>query len=58
MTAAGPGFELSEPNFHPPAARPGIVARADLVGRLAAAQAPIVTVTAPPGYGKTTLMAQ
>jgi LuxR family transcriptional regulator, maltose regulon positive regulatory protein len=57
-TAAGPGFELPEPKFHPPAARPGIVARADLVGRLAAAQAPIVTVTAPPGYGKTTLMAQ
>jgi LuxR family transcriptional regulator, maltose regulon positive regulatory protein len=57
-TAAGPGFELSEPNFHPPAARPGIVARAALVGRLAAARAPVVTVTAPPGYGKTTLMAQ
>jgi LuxR family transcriptional regulator, maltose regulon positive regulatory protein len=56
--AAGPGFELSEPKFHPPAARPGIVVRAALVGRLAAAQAPVVTVTAPPGYGKTTLLAQ
>ncbi len=57
-TAAGPGFELPEPKFHPPAARPGIVARAALVARLAAAQAPVVTVTAPPGYGKTTVMAQ
>jgi LuxR family maltose regulon positive regulatory protein len=57
-TAAGPGFELAEPKFHPPAARPGIVFRAALVGRLAAAQAPVVTVTAPPGYGKTMLLAQ
>jgi LuxR family maltose regulon positive regulatory protein len=38
--------------------RPGIVVRAPLVERLAAAQAPVVTVTAPPGYGKTTLLAQ
>jgi LuxR family maltose regulon positive regulatory protein len=57
-TAAGPGFALSEPKFHPPGVRPGIVARTALVQRLAAAQAPVITVTAPPGYGKTTLMAQ
>ena len=57
-TAPKPGFELSEPKFHPPAARPGIVVRAALAERLAAAQAPVITVTAPPGYGKTTLMAQ
>ena len=39
-------------------ARPGIVTRAALVDRLAAAQAPIISIAAPPGYGKTTLLAQ
>jgi LuxR family maltose regulon positive regulatory protein len=39
-------------------ARPGIVAREALVNRLAAAQAPVITIVAPPGYGKTTLLAQ
>src|SRR5215467_7802660 len=57
-TAAGPGFALSEPKFHPPGARPGIVTRTALLRRLATAQAPVITVTAPPGYGKTALMAQ
>ena len=57
-TAAGPGFALSEPKFHPPGARPGIVVRTPLLQRLATAQAPVITVTAPPGYGKTALMAQ
>src|SRR5215472_2415819 len=57
-TAAGPGFALSEPKFHPPATRPGIVVRTALLQRLATAQAPVITVTAPPGYGKTALMAQ
>ncbi len=51
-------FELLESKFHPPVARPGIVARAALVNRLAAAQAPVITIVAPPGYGKTTLLAQ
>ena len=49
---------LPELKFHPPGTRPGIVVRTALVERLAAAQAPVITVTAPPGYGKTTLMAQ
>jgi LuxR family transcriptional regulator, maltose regulon positive regulatory protein len=57
-TAPGLGFELPESKFHPPRARPGIVARTALVERLAAATVPVITVTAPPGYGKTTLMAQ
>jgi LuxR family transcriptional regulator, maltose regulon positive regulatory protein len=52
------GFQLPESKFQPPAARAGIVARAALVDRLAAAEAPVITVVAPPGYGKTTLMAQ
>jgi LuxR family maltose regulon positive regulatory protein len=51
-------FELRESKFHPPAARPGIVIRTALVNRLAATQSPIITVTAPPGYGKTMLLAQ
>jgi LuxR family transcriptional regulator, maltose regulon positive regulatory protein len=57
-TAPGPGFLLPEPKLHPPGTRPGIVVRTALVDRLTSAQAPVITVTAPPGYGKTTLMAQ
>ena len=57
-TARRLAFELLESKFHAPVARPGIVARTALVDRLAAAQAPVVTVVAPPGYGKTTLLAQ
>ena len=57
-TASGLGFELPESKFQPPTARPGIVARTALVERLAAATAPVITVAAPPGYGKTTLLAQ
>src|SRR5690349_15750146 len=57
-TAPRLGFELSESKFHPPRARTGIVVRTALVGRLAATTAPVITVSAPPGYGKTTLMAQ
>src|SRR5215475_12009735 len=52
------GFSLPESKFHPPRARIGVVARTALVERLAAAQAPVISVTAPPGYGKTTLLAQ
>ena len=52
------GFVLPESKFQPPVARPGIVVRSALVGRLAATTAPVITVAAPPGYGKTTLLAQ
>ena len=57
-TGPGLAFELLESKFHPPAGRPGIVPRTALVARLATAQAPVITVVAPPGYGKTTLLAQ
>jgi len=57
-TAPRLGFELPESKFHPPRPRTGIVVRTALVGRLAATTAPVITVSAPPGYGKTTLMAQ
>src|SRR5215475_9245844 len=57
-TAPRLGFELPESKFHPPRPRPGIVARTALVEQLAATTAPVITVAAPPGYGKTMLMAQ
>ena len=38
--------------------RPQAVARTPLVNRLRASEAPLVTVCAPPGYGKTTLLKQ
>ena len=57
-TAPRLGFKLRESKFHPPRARTGIVVRTALVGRLATTTAPVITVSAPPGYGKTTLMAQ
>jgi LuxR family maltose regulon positive regulatory protein len=42
-----------------PSARPGIVPRTALVDRLLESQAvPVVCVTAPPGYGKTTMLGQ
>ena len=52
------GFWLPESKFHPPVARTGIVARTALIERLAATQAPVISVVAPAGYGKTTLLAQ
>jgi LuxR family maltose regulon positive regulatory protein len=57
-TASRLGFALAESKFHPPGDRPGIVVRAALVERLAGSRAPVITVAAPPGYGKTTLLAQ
>ena len=48
----------AEAAFRPPVARPGLVARSALVDRLAAVSEPVISVVAPPGYGKTTLLAQ
>ena len=57
-TVPGLAFELRESKFHPPGVRPGIVVRTALLSRLAATRVPVITLAAPPGYGKTTLMAQ
>jgi LuxR family transcriptional regulator, maltose regulon positive regulatory protein len=58
-SSPGPSFELLESKLRPPSARPGIVPRTALVDRLLAARAvPVVSVVAPPGYGKTMLLAQ
>jgi LuxR family maltose regulon positive regulatory protein len=45
--------------LQPPAVRPGTVPRIALVERMLAADGvPVVSITGPPGYGKTTLLAQ
>ena len=52
-------FDVSESKLRAPVARPGIVARTELLARLLADdRPPVVSVVAPPGYGKTTLLAQ
>src|SRR5215213_9307804 len=56
--SAGTPFELDESKLHPAPSRPGIVVRAALVDRLVGARHPVVAVTAPAGYGKTTVLAQ
>jgi LuxR family maltose regulon positive regulatory protein len=57
--ATGPGFDLMAAKLRRPATRPGIVSRSPLIRRLAAdGSPPIVSVVAPSGYGKTTLLAQ
>ena len=57
--AAGAGFDLMMSKLRRPAARPGTVCRSSLVDRLAGEDSrPIVSVVAPSGYGKTTLLAQ
>jgi LuxR family maltose regulon positive regulatory protein len=56
---AKPGFDLITSKLRRPAARPGTIPRSSLISRLAAdGSPPIVSVVAPSGYGKTTLLAQ
>ncbi len=53
------GRRPSADEFAAPALRKGLVARTPLVNRLRASGAtPVVAIAAPPGYGKTTLLAQ
>ena len=49
--------EWEDAKFRPPTGRPGIVARTELVERLRASPS-VISVVAPPGYGKTTLLSQ
>ena len=52
-------FQLLESKLHPPVARPGMVARTALLDRLIGVGVPaVISVVAPAGYGKTTLLAQ
>jgi LuxR family maltose regulon positive regulatory protein len=59
MTAPAAVLDVAESKVRVPALGPGLVSRTALVNRLRANGAfPVVTVTAPGGYGKTTLLAQ
>ena len=56
---AGRGYDLVASKVRRPQVRPGMVRRSSLLERLARGDAcPIVSVVAPPGYGKTTLLSQ
>jgi LuxR family transcriptional regulator, maltose regulon positive regulatory protein len=57
--AARLGFDLLASKLLRPLARPGAIGRSSLIERLARGDPrPIVSVVAPPGYGKTTLLSQ
>src|SRR6266480_5471732 len=57
--AGGPVFDLFASKLLRPLLRPGTVRRSPLIERLARDDSrPIVSVVAPPGYGKTTLLSQ
>ncbi len=51
-------FDLAEVKLSSPSLRPGTVAKGDVIAELCASDAPLVTVVAPPGYGKTTFLAR
>ncbi len=55
---AGPPPDLFESKLHPPVAHAALVSRAALIDQLDASDVPITVVAAPPGYGKTTLLAE
>jgi LuxR family transcriptional regulator, maltose regulon positive regulatory protein len=57
MAVAEVPFDLVAVKLAAPSARPGMVAKADAIGRLCASPLPFATVVAPAGYGKTTLLA-
>lgn len=57
--ADGPIFDLVASKLHSPLMRPGMVRRSLLIDRLRQSDpGPIVSVVAPPGYGKTMLLSQ
>jgi LuxR family transcriptional regulator, maltose regulon positive regulatory protein len=56
--ADGPEVDLVASKLRRPSLRPGTVCRSPLIGRLMRDASPIVSVVAPAGYGKTTLLAQ
>ena len=51
-------LDLVAAKLHYPPVRPGTVSRFPLIERIAGDPRPIVSVVAPAGYGKTTLLAQ
>jgi LuxR family transcriptional regulator, maltose regulon positive regulatory protein len=57
-SAPEPSLGLTEAKTSRPWTRPGIVTRTSLLRRLRASKLPIVSVVAPAGFGKTTLLGQ
>jgi LuxR family maltose regulon positive regulatory protein len=56
---SGPVFDLITTKLRRPSARPGTIGRSSLIEKLARENSrPVVSVVAPAGYGKTTLLAQ
>jgi LuxR family maltose regulon positive regulatory protein len=56
---AGASFDVLQSKLAIPSLRPGLIPRVGLVNRLAdSSDARVVSIAAPPGYGKTTLLAQ
>lgn len=55
-TQTSPLFGVIESKFHRPPVRAGAVSRRALVDRLSSSGSPVVTIVAPAGYGKTTLL--
>jgi ATP/maltotriose-dependent transcriptional regulator MalT len=58
QAVAADGPVVLETKVTPPVHRPGLIVRGDLIGRMVDASAPVVAVSAPVGYGKTTLVMQ
>ena len=58
MSSAATEQDFLGSKLRPPWSRNGLVARSSLVDQLLSAEAPIIAVVAPPGYGKTTLLSQ
>ncbi|MBJ7328326.1 MAG: hypothetical protein JHC95_00425 [Solirubrobacteraceae bacterium] len=58
MPVADLPFDLVDVKLAAPQARPGTVTKADLIARLSSSGGRLVTVIAPAGYGKTTLLAK
>ena len=57
LRALPPSWPNMEAKLEAPGARPGTVARRRVVSQLLEARTPVVTLIAPPGYGKTTVLA-
>ena len=58
MAVAVPAFDLVDVKLAPPVVRAGTVLKSDTIESLCANRAPLVTIVAPAGYGKTTLLAR
>ena len=56
--AAAVGRSLFDAKISVPRARPGAVSRGSLIRTARTSQRPVVAVTAPAGYGKSTLLAE